>query len=509
LNYDPQNEMPDGLVGKEELGPRCQSLLRNLEELEVKLFADGHANSSDLCEQCRVYLLSLMKPLNIHFNQEYELVAVASSTVDLDPVTYSSYTNLKSIHPVSSQSSSEMKMESPSSLSPGYTHGGTLLEDLQSIRADRIYRGYSSIIHGDVVVKVDNAYNDLHREVSVLRDFGRNPEYAVVLLEHVAQTSERPGYMVIRRFGEPLTTYFGPNVAGASSFQLLLIRELLHAVSWIHAKSYVHCDIKPENILIHDKGRGVVEVKLCDFDSAVRINEAWKVYMDGPEGGCQLKYSCGWVSPEVHQYNRNLIRSAASATLPFLAKVEMDIFSLGLVLACFLDQNSHPTMTILPSNEKDVQPVFESRSYLNVILCGGDPSLRDAVLRLCAYDPQDRGNLSQMIQLIDSQSRTKLQYQLQAERTWWQQNSQSLISKIESLSQQSLGNISMADLENSLSDVMTLLASHMESQSEDIRQQLEEMKKVVSDGGKKDEIFQGLSEVKRRLDALRPAGSGT
>ena len=61
--------------------------------------------------------------------------------------------------------------------------------------------------------------------------------------------------------------------------------------------------------------------------------------------------------------------------------------------------------------------------------------------------------------------------------------------------------ISLAELESVLSDVVTLLSSHMESRNEDIRLQLEEMKKVVSGGGDKDKIFQELSELKRRLDA--------
>lgn len=495
LNYVPKNE---GVYAREEIPSRSEILLRELQELERELILKDEERSSDVCEKCQLYLLELLKPLNIHFNNDYEPM-----TSPFVPITYSLFMHLKNFNPPQQLlSSPTLNVRSSGTPSFEYKHGGTVIEEIQSIRTGRIYKGYSSIIHDAVIVKVNNDYNELDREVTTLRSFGRNPEYVVTLLEHVRE-SQRIDYAVFRYFGEPLTSYLISDVSSLNSFQLLMIQEMLNAVNWIHSKSYVHCDIKPENILIHDKGRGVVEVKLCDFDSAVPINQPWKIYTNDASRCGQLKYSRGWVSPEVYLFNKNLIHSRSATTL--LAKVEMDIFSLGLVLACLLDQNRHPKMTILPTNESNLHDFYKSQSYLNSICCGRDPSFRDTIHRLCAYDPRQRGNLQQMLKFLDSRSRTKLQYQLQEERRWWQLNSQELIAKIDHLTQQSSSSstLSIIDIESCLSDVANLLATHMQSQSEDIRIRFDELKRIISVGGQKDEILQKLREVKVQLNDMR------
>jgi serine/threonine protein kinase len=211
-----------------------------------------------------------------------------------------------------------------------YRHGGVLLEGVIAERVGRIYRGFSSIIHEAVVVKVDNEHRDLAREVQILKTLGRDPLYAVTFLEHISSSGGDatagadlgPDYMILKSFGEPLSTFFTsePVRPGGSSFELLQLEQIIRAVDWLHSKSIVHCDLKPENLLVHDQGRGSVAVKLCDFDSAVRIDSPWKIYPSherGQRSGSRglLKYSQDWVSPEVYLFNLQLSRGANMGTV--------------------------------------------------------------------------------------------------------------------------------------------------------------------------------------------------
>eukprot|EP00928_Gymnodinium_smaydae_P006573 TRINITY_DN12333_c1_g1_i2.p1 TRINITY_DN12333_c1_g1~~TRINITY_DN12333_c1_g1_i2.p1 ORF type:complete len:482 (+),score=48.84 TRINITY_DN12333_c1_g1_i2:190-1446(+) len=56
--------------------------------------------------------------------------------------------------------------------------------------------------------------------------------------------------------------------ASASS----LFRQVLQGVRYIHTKRIVHCDIKHENLLLHDTDAGLI-IKLADFNSAQRVGQ--------------------------------------------------------------------------------------------------------------------------------------------------------------------------------------------------------------------------------------------
>jgi serine/threonine protein kinase len=47
-------------------------------------------------------------------------------------------------------------------------------------------------------------------------------------------------------------------------------KQILSGLEFIHRMGYIHCDIKPDNILINDITR---EIKICDFGSCVRIDD--------------------------------------------------------------------------------------------------------------------------------------------------------------------------------------------------------------------------------------------
>ena len=71
--------------------------------------------------------------------------------------------------------------------------------------------------------------------------------------------------------------------------QKRVIREVAQALSWLHKNDFVHCDIKPDNILIGPNG-----IKLCDFGLSVCLN--------GSEiGPCLTTGTIDFMAPEMVQ----------------------------------------------------------------------------------------------------------------------------------------------------------------------------------------------------------------
>ncbi|KAK9096957.1 hypothetical protein Sjap_022454 [Stephania japonica] len=48
-------------------------------------------------------------------------------------------------------------------------------------------------------------------------------------------------------------------------------RSILRGLQYIHKKGYIHCDIKPQNILIFPTQDGKTDVKIADFGAAKRV----------------------------------------------------------------------------------------------------------------------------------------------------------------------------------------------------------------------------------------------
>ena len=51
--------------------------------------------------------------------------------------------------------------------------------------------------------------------------------------------------------------------------RILMVRQLIHIVAYLHSIGVIHRDIKPENILVELDENGFIRLKLCDFGSAI------------------------------------------------------------------------------------------------------------------------------------------------------------------------------------------------------------------------------------------------
>ena len=55
-------------------------------------------------------------------------------------------------------------------------------------------------------------------------------------------------------------------------FSFLLLPQILIALQYLHKRDIVHCDLKPENVLLTSES-GMPQAKLCDFGFARIIGE--------------------------------------------------------------------------------------------------------------------------------------------------------------------------------------------------------------------------------------------
>jgi serine/threonine protein kinase len=106
-------------------------------------------------------------------------------------------------------------------------------------------------------------------------------------------------------------------------------REVLYQIAdgldYVHSKNLVHCDIKPENILVSMTG----EIKLSDFGSSRKTTNGTFI-PSGSVGGTRP-----WMAPEVWPTDSNMNKVSAKA----------DVFSFGIVCFVFLtreDGGIHP-----------------------------------------------------------------------------------------------------------------------------------------------------------------------
>lgn len=90
-----------------------------------------------------------------------------------------------------------------------------------------------------------------------------------------------------------------------------LVRQLAEALAFAHARGVVHCDLKPDNILVDCDG----QVTVTDFGLAVRINEM----NERAQGPSWVPGTIGYAAPEILGCRKD-------------ASQAVDVYSLGAIL---------------------------------------------------------------------------------------------------------------------------------------------------------------------------------
>lgn len=148
-----------------------------------------------------------------------------------------------------------------------------------------------------------------------------------------------------------------------------LLTDLINGLNFLHDKSIVHRDIKPQNVLLGHEG----VVKISDMGLAKNLNNTLSFTHNAG--------TCGWKAPELLEQSNYKER-----TIEVMKKI--DIFSLGCLLYYILNGGNHP----FGDNE--------SREY-NIInrkyeLSGIDYESKYLISRMIEHDPKDRYTIGEV-----------------------------------------------------------------------------------------------------------------
>jgi serine/threonine protein kinase len=286
----------------------------------------------------------------------------------------------------------------------------------QLTRDGRVMRGKVTLLRQDipVVIKIGNSIEDLTREVVMLRRVQGEGSHAPEILDAAFGMTGTVGgpYLVMRSFGVNLTHFLSMKKS-TNECRLTIAIEIIEALIWLHGREIVHCDIKPENILVLDEGGGHYQAILCDFESATGVGDPFPSGAEvGAGAGEQvLRFTKHWVSPEVYLHNRLLQTNSANAMTERLSVTKaMDVFPMGLVLGCLFDRERSANMTMLPDDDDQLHTALTQPGLLlERISCNSGVSCRESVASLCALDSADRGRLSDVLGALDGLRRSRLQ----------------------------------------------------------------------------------------------------
>ena len=144
--------------------------------------------------------------------------------------------------------------------------------------------------------------------------------------------------------------------------------DICKALELCRAKNIVHRDIKPENIMVSPMG----DYKLGDFGIARTVEKT--------TGGLSQKGTLNYMAPEVYKGN------TYNATV--------DIYSLGIVLYRFLNENRTPFLPAPPApitySDRERAQAKRLSGEPMPAPTNADPALAYVVSKACAYRPEDR-----------------------------------------------------------------------------------------------------------------------
>lgn len=99
---------------------------------------------------------------------------------------------------------------------------------------------------------------------------------------------------------------------------LLIFRQILEAMKYMHENGVVHCDVKMENILLYSPGE-IEHIKIIDFGMAIKAGAKWQVAAESTIMGTPL-----YMAPEV-------VKGTRDAFMP-----PSDMWSCGVLLHILL-----------------------------------------------------------------------------------------------------------------------------------------------------------------------------
>jgi len=153
---------------------------------------------------------------------------------------------------------------------------------------------------------------------------------------------------------------------------LLVFRTVASALNAMHQKGYVHCDIKPNNILISNEG----SIKIIDLGQSCRIGTTKQRIQGTPD----------YIAPE------QVKRKPLNATT--------DIFNLGATMYWAL--TGHNVPTLIPKKDKFGLPVIETCKPPHKVTKQVPIELSNLVMECVKEEPFERPrNMMALVSRLD------------------------------------------------------------------------------------------------------------
>ena len=234
----------------------------------------------------------------------------------------------------------------------------------------QVYKAVNMSNRKTVAVKMlKDEYKD---DAEFLRRFSREAN-AILTLSHEnivrafdAGTYNGLPYLVMEYVeGHTLKDLIGKNGALPVRTAIGITCQILDALTAAHAHGIIHRDVKPQNVIVTDKGR----VKLADFGIAREVKASTVTF-----SGSKVLGSVHYISPE-----------QAKGTI---TTEQSDLYSVGVCLYEMLtgtvpfDADSAVTIALMHLQEKPAQPID--------IVPDLPRSLNDIVLKALEKDPANR-----------------------------------------------------------------------------------------------------------------------
>lgn len=214
-----------------------------------------------------------------------------------------------------------------------------------------------------------NFVSALINEVSIMSEF-KGESNIVSYEDHcVIPHSDGIGWDILIRMEllTPLLNYASSHALGRSEIIKLGI-DICRALELCGKRNIIHRDIKPENIFVSDSGN----FKLGDFGIARTVEK------DG--SGLSKKGTYTYMAPEVYRGQEY--------------GPSVDLYSLGIVLYRFLNNNRAPFMPLYPApiSYGDREQAMARRMNGEAIPkpVNADDALAQVVLKACAFDARER-----------------------------------------------------------------------------------------------------------------------
>ena len=116
-----------------------------------------------------------------------------------------------------------------------------------------------------------------HKNIIKLMDYITDAETPFIVMELFSELNLK---MAMRRGPEPIA-YQLPSI----------VEQSCEALYYLHSKGYVHCDVKPDNLLISREG----EIKLIDFTISTKVKTGWSRLF---AKAAQVQGTRSYMSPE-------------------------------------------------------------------------------------------------------------------------------------------------------------------------------------------------------------------